>query len=363
MTVSPNRIIGIDALRAFAMWLGILLHATIAFMQHPRPGWPQNEASFIGSDLLYHFTHSFRMPLFFFIAGFFCNLLLHKREPLEFIKQRFMRIGIPLLMSIVLILPACYYLFTLLSLQQSLEFANTPWREALAGITRWKGLFHLWFLYYLLLFYLLVICLVKFVPSFNKKSLRWNDLIFISCSILLFAIQFQFYRNGIEAWTGLAPKVGQLLYYGFFFFFGFIAYQSENFLAYNSSKRAFYLILASLLLLGRLISPIQENVLITNLILAFETNLFILGWIGLFLMLFRNQKLWIAFLSDSAYWVYLIHLPLLAFLQVLILPLSVNPILKFLMTVLGTTLVALVSYKYLVRNTWLGVILNGSKRS
>jgi hypothetical protein len=66
----------LDAVRGFALLLGVAFHAALSFM----PGWPpgiwamnDNSPSQFLSDAAF-VTHIFRMSLFFFIAGFFARL-------------------------------------------------------------------------------------------------------------------------------------------------------------------------------------------------------------------------------------------------------------------------------------------------
>ena len=67
----------LDALRAFAMLLGIALHGLLSFI--PTPIWPvqdSNQSEFYFIPLM--FIHGFRMSLFFFISGFFTMMVWQK---------------------------------------------------------------------------------------------------------------------------------------------------------------------------------------------------------------------------------------------------------------------------------------------
>ena len=62
----------LDALRAFAMLLGIVLHGALAFI----PGaWAVTDASVEGDGTPFAWLtmaiHGFRMPVFFLMSGFF----------------------------------------------------------------------------------------------------------------------------------------------------------------------------------------------------------------------------------------------------------------------------------------------------
>jgi peptidoglycan/LPS O-acetylase OafA/YrhL len=87
----------------------------------------------------------------------------------------------------------------------------------------------------------------------------------------------------------------------------------------------------------------------------------IFGLIGLFLRYFSQPSQRQRYLSDSAYWLYLVHPPVLVVLQ---LPMMLLPWPAELKALVGLALaipILLASYHYLVRSTWLGVILNGRK--
>ncbi|RYE50105.1 MAG: hypothetical protein EOP48_20370, partial [Sphingobacteriales bacterium] len=152
---SNDRLHGIDALRGVAMLLGIVLHAAIAYKIKPQPNWPHDhQYNSIAFDLLYDSIHSFRMPLFFLIAGYFSRLLFFRFGSNGFIKHRFKRILVPFVVSIFIVLPFSIYPFLFYDLMSQYP---GEWKliseKAFKGVLRWNGLAHLWFLYYLLIFY------------------------------------------------------------------------------------------------------------------------------------------------------------------------------------------------------------------
>jgi len=87
--------------------------------------------------------------------------------------------------------------------------------------------------------------------------------------------------------------------------------------------------------------------------------LFIFGFIGLFLRYGSKHSIVMRYVSDSSYWVYLLHLPLTAFLPSLILGFAIPAFLKFVLVMTGTALVCFVSYHYMVRSSFIGKFLNG----
>lgn len=94
----------LDALRAFAMLLGILLHGAMAFM--PFPWIVQDTQKTPAAGVLMLLIHGFRMPLFFLMSGFFTAMLWQRRGAASMLRQRFMRVFVPCMLGLVTLLPA-----------------------------------------------------------------------------------------------------------------------------------------------------------------------------------------------------------------------------------------------------------------
>jgi peptidoglycan/LPS O-acetylase OafA/YrhL len=97
MTFEPGeRLHALDAVRAFALILGVFLHATMSFL----PG----QQLWVVADVersqamggTFFLLHIFRMSLFFFVAGLFAHLSLQKRGTRGFVIDRLKRVGVPL---------------------------------------------------------------------------------------------------------------------------------------------------------------------------------------------------------------------------------------------------------------------------
>jgi peptidoglycan/LPS O-acetylase OafA/YrhL len=89
---------------------------------------------------------------------------------------------------------------------------------------------------------------------------------------------------------------------------------------------------------------------------------FSLFFIGLFeCKLISFTKIFRIF-ADSAYWIYLIHFSIVTFITFFMFKFNFSIELKLMLSILLTTLISYISYKYLVRSTYLGVLLNGKKR-
>ena len=76
---SPNasvRYHSLDAVRAFALLLGVVFHAAESFETEAALYWAIGDNSpSLALDVFRHASHSFRLELFFLIARFFAHFL------------------------------------------------------------------------------------------------------------------------------------------------------------------------------------------------------------------------------------------------------------------------------------------------
>jgi len=89
------------------------------------------------------------------------------------------------------------------------------------------------------------------------------------------------------------------------------------------------------------------------------TWLMIVGVISLASLLLNTSRRWIRFVSDSSYWLYLAHLPLVLIGQRWLQDVDWPIGLEFLLLVSTLTVVLLISYRWLIRPTPIGWLLNG----
>ena len=75
-----DRLHALDAVRAFALLLGVVFHAGFSFIPGLIPGlWAiDRQLAERGARLLLFAAHIFRMSLFFFVAGFFARMLFQR---------------------------------------------------------------------------------------------------------------------------------------------------------------------------------------------------------------------------------------------------------------------------------------------
>ncbi|MBE2230850.1 MAG: acyltransferase family protein [Chitinophagaceae bacterium] len=383
MGKDANRYHGIDALRAFAMILGIFLHASIVYKVNPLPVWPSDpEAARPFFDYLYFFIHTFRMPLFFLVAGFFCRLLLQKAGVRGFIHRRWQRIGIPFLFSLVFILP--FTVFPFLVYQQIPVYGHDwggNFRAAFRQLIGWNGLAHLWFLYYLIIYYVVFVALTLFFKRPGLASpfqflIRWWErtrmplfylgLAGIAVSWLILSMQPHFL---IPVYTGLFPSPAHLLFYFFFMWLGWLIHMRPDILE-GLQRYGVYLLLAGVLLSVPGFRTEQQEaagqdffmtLILAKGLLSLQIVLLVTGFTGFFLRFFSDRSPFWRYLSDAAYWLYLLHMGIVTGWQILFMYLKISPFLEFFCITGITLILTLLSYQYMVRHTLIGVYLHGPR--
>ena len=95
--------------------------------------------------------------------------------------------------------------------------------------------------------------------------------------------------------------------------------------------------------------------------LAPATWVGIYAFLGLFLRCFNEPNATWRYISDGAYWMYIIHLPIAVALAPVLSGVDVVAELKFAFVFGATTVLCLITYHFLVRATFLGAWLNGRK--
>ncbi|PAY17370.1 glucan biosynthesis protein [Rhodopirellula sp. SM50] len=124
----------LDALRAIAMLLGIVLHAALSFSPIPWTVKDSQTSEFY--SVLFAVLHGFRMPLFFMLSGFFTAMLWRKRGLGGLIKQRLKRIALPLLLGCLTIVPSMWAVSAFVSRPSSAGSQNAAaWEAVVAGET------------------------------------------------------------------------------------------------------------------------------------------------------------------------------------------------------------------------------------
>lgn len=383
-----QRIHALDAVRAFALLLGIVLHATMSFFL-PIPTRDSSQSDVLAGT--FYVIHSFRMSLFFLIAGFFAHLAFHRSGARAFAKDRALRIAVPLAVGWILLAPP-----TLAILLQGVSLSNPEGSSAVAdaAATAPQGfpLIHLWFLYNLCIFYVLALALravfVAWVDPAGALRARIDLLLAKGISSylapLILAAPLGVVLHFDPAWAvwfglptpdiGLAPQWPALVGFGSAFVLGWLVHRQTRLLEIWRRQWAVNLAVAAglsalcMILVG--VRPSLEHDTIDGaawrrLLYAASYTVSIWYWvfglIGAALRFCAQASAIRRYLADASYWLYLVHLPVVFGLQLLMANWALHWSVKFPLILTAAMGLLLPSYHFLVRPTVIGEVLNGRR--
>lgn len=365
----------VDTTRAAMMLLGVALHARLSFVGAKRDEDLTGAAGSI-SQLAYYFIHLFRMPVFFLIAGFCAALIYNRRGATEFMWNRFARIVMPLVVVWIL-------------------FA--PWIKAghdfIDGDRTWNGLYislmacdwldkprlsYLWFLEYLAIYCALALVLLRIACRFSsarRETFRKHfDRILNSqfapyvLSITTIAMLFSQNRVSLEHSMTVIPNWRPLVGFWVFFLVGWALYERQRpfeMFQRHWKRHGVAALLVTSTYLYFLAHPVfksdQRQLLLSAPLAGVASWLMVYAIVGAAATFLNTPNKSVRYLSDAAYWIYLVHFPLIIWTIALAAPLGFAPWTLFAVVLTVATAVPLASYHYCVRNTRLGELLNGKR--
>ncbi len=397
----PDRYHSLDFLRGLMMFLGILLHGLIPFMQTPVAFWPARDCERSPvADLFVFVIHSFRMQTFFFLAGFFGCLIYQRYGLAGMIARRCLRIALPFALGLLIIEPTLQAVW-LMGNPDALRFVGMtviadeePLARLAHHFTTWEFLkyiypFHLWFLYFLLVYLVAMIPLIligRKLPSTRageigdtavRAILHWrgkNLLFACLTALLLWPMRLPGMADTPDGWK---PPFYIFTYYFLFFTVGWQLWRHRDALLQFTQGWAKLLLIGNLLVLPAMLylmfgekKPLPGVSLLPKPLYHFATNFFaglytwlmIVGLMGAAQRFACNERHWIRYLADASYWCYLWHLTLVIALQIWLAPLPLPGLLKLAIVMSVSLSVLLVTYQCGVRYTLVGTVLNGKRR-
>jgi glucan biosynthesis protein C len=368
----------LDNLRALAMIGGIFFHAMLAYSPALNKFWlTADRQQSVVIDIVGWFPHLFRMPLFFVIAGFFVAYLVSKRGMRGMIFNRAKRVLLPF----IIFLPLCLWAIvaSLMSAIATVEH-KSPLMQMIVQSMATPGTpppfstMHLWFLYNLMLF-----CVLTWVLSYINWSGLYN--LFSAAKPLQFMLLFPLLlvpglllvESPFPAPDKILPQLWAFGFFGLFFTLGYWMFRTQDFID-RFQPYCISLFVVSLMLFAIYYAFTPKELTFPPTPLEFPQNIilklceaYISVWMTLVCLIAGKRYLnshnrIMRFFSDSSYWIYIIHLPLLFAVQYQLMDKEWSLLAKYGASVGITLLISAVSYMLLVRWTPIGWMLNGRKR-
>lgn len=378
-----KRFHALDNLRAVIMWLGVVLHVAVNHLQgESRLPW-RDSATTMWADIIVIWIHVYRMPLFFILAGFFAAMLVSKYGFKYMLKNRFKRIALPFIvfwpplfiLTSLLVMMFIHLMKTgVIGLDPNLVRDPADDRPILPTM-------HLWFIYDLIWLCLLSIPIYwlmgKVGPSIKDKCLAIHKVLatkwwgFLVLSLPLAGIG-AFYHNGLVHPSGsFVPNMGELGHNGLFFVFGWLFYfHRENLFQHYHAHVwryslagvvTFFVFLITVRLAKEGVLPTVQANLTSAYVFNSTTWLWSFAIIGLFLRYLPDHNKFMLYISNSSYWVYLVHMLGTIGFGILLYNMDFSAITKMLINITLTTVFALATYHWFVRFSFIGKFLNGTK--
>jgi peptidoglycan/LPS O-acetylase OafA/YrhL len=350
--VTTPRWQGLDALRAGAMLLGVFFHAAWAYVPDIAPWYMVADVA--SRPAFAHFTsvvHSFRMEVFFTLAGFFAHLVLERRGANGFLVDRAKRLLVPLVVAAPLSMVADLAL-------RRWVVERGQFTPGGIGVRFEPG--YLWFLEALFVFSVIAWGCARagltgtLASAALRRALAVPEVLALAGLLTGLGVVW---HPELRPDQSFVPDLATLAHHGLFYLFGFLLWpvvDAREVLV----RRGWWLLPAGLLLAGWVFAGREQYLERGQVLTGVVPWLVTLGALALAFRVPARERPWLTFLVDASYWVYLVHAPLVVALQVLFSREPWSPWVKYLLVLTGSLTVALVSFGVLVRRSalapWLG---------
>lgn len=388
-SAGPFRLHGLDALRGIALLLGLVVHASLAFLPGSQYLWiaaDPNPSALLG--LAFYVPHMFRMILFFLIAGFFGRLACERLGTKAFARDRFRRIALVLLAFWPIVFAGIIVAIVIIAMHANGGTLPPEPSEGPAFTPDDFPLTHLWFLYVLTLCYAAMLAgrwllmVADGARHLERLADRLVNVLATPIGPALLALPLAAALAMTPRWLiwfgiptpdmSLYPNLAACTAFGSAFTFGWWLHRRQALLTRWMRHWPWHLGIA-LGATAACLSIVGIAPSVARGAPGMETWAYALlyalgGWswtaalAGLALRFLDRPSPIRRYLADASYWVYIMHLPLVMILQAYAIRLPGPAAFKFAAIVALTLLILLGCYRLFVRRTWLGAFINGRRR-
>lgn len=366
--MATQRRYDLDWLRALGMVVVFLFHVSM-FMN--TWGWHvKNLPGYAPFDLLNRVTIPWIMPLFFIISGIGTHYALQRRSGGAFLKERLLRLGVPVLVGAFLLSPHQVWIERVTKGQFSGSFLQfiPHYFEGFYELTpggnfAWMGL-HLWYLLFLLLFSVITLPLVRRLGLWERlgAAVGAPGLLLLP-PVVLALLRFVLDPDG----AGKSITGWPLLLYLLFYLMGAGLFPLAAF-RQAVRQQTFWLV-------GAAIASTLFYVLINNEAPFGQTTAFAiscLGWVsagwfslvalfGLAERYLTKENGLLRYAGGAVMPIYMLHQPVIVLIGFWIRAIVMAPVLKFSLLFIAAGSLVLAIHHLLVRHVPLVQLLMGVK--
>lgn len=330
--MQKQRIVYVDVIKVFLTCLVVAHHAGQAY--GPTGGvWPVadiNKTNWLGQ--FFFINASFMMGLYFFISGYFMLFSLQRKTNAQFINERLVRLGIPLLFFTFLVFLPFNYFTSSAGNNLIYFFIDTYFNKPPLACG------HLWFVASLLMysFFYLLLFPKRMESSEAKPAIPFRVYyVFLYILLLTFISALVRLQYPIDVWrTWLIPvEVAHIPQYLSLFLIGALFNRNQWLGSFKLSTGLLYFATAIIAYIANENLPLQiKDFWLTE---SFVESLLCVGISMALLTLFRHfgnrSNTLIHLLSDNAYGIYLFHVLIVIALQQWLLDWNIKANIKFVM--------------------------------
>ncbi len=319
-----------------------------------------------------NFNDVFFVSLMFFVSGLFVYPALRRHGTLQFVRDRFLRLGLPFAFAVVFLMPIAYYASWQLT-GQDRGFLDFYKHLASVGFAVGPP----WFIWVLLLFDVVLALAIapfqRWLPHAQRfmQRLRNHSFAAFSAMFLFSALVYLplLARYGFGTWTVLftspfAFQISRIGLYALWFAFGFLVgspdYTSGLLSRDGLLARHWPLWILRTILAYNLLMFLPHWSLLHQLSSynrgALEAVLWVVscvascfGFVALFRGINLKSRRWMNSLSRCAYGMYLVHYVFITWTQRLMLNRDLPAQIKFLFVFLATTLLSWLTVQAFLR--------------
>jgi len=352
----------LDWLRVIVFLLLILYHVGMFFV--PWSWHIKNNVIYDWLQLPMLFVNQWRLPILFVISGMGTSFALSYRSAGQFIKERNLRLGIPLVVGMLLIIPPQVYVERIVDGDFSGDYLSFWPNEVFKGIYP-EGNFswhHLWFLPYLLVYSILLTPLfIYFRNHPDNKLASWLKTLLSkdAYTIYLLVIPLYLFESLLEPFF----EVTHNLLWDWFnfissltlFFYGFllIAVQEEFWKVVVEIRRNALIIgIITFLLMISLIFYVEDGYLrhfteaALKVVSLWSWIMVLFGYASTGLN--KKSKL-LAYCNEAVYPFYILHQTITVIIAYYLMKLEWNLFTKASILTLGTFVGCFILYEFMFR--------------